>query len=289
MPTVKLSDIGIYYETYGKGETLVLIMGFTGTTEVWVRQIPDLSREYRVIAFDNRGAGRSDKPDIPYTMPMLAQDTADLLDALGIVACHVYGVSMGGMIAQEFALRYPERVISLVLGCTSCGGEHFILPDEETIAFLSDMERWDRLTPEEWTRESLPFAFTQGFIDNSSDIVEQYVSMKVEHWPPPHGFMRQVEAMMTHDTHDRLPQIKAPTLVISGGVDRQVPVENSRVLASRIPDAELVILQNIGHAFFIEAAEQANEAILDFLRRHPIAARQSEAHPIGRWHTLPSA
>jgi pimeloyl-ACP methyl ester carboxylesterase len=282
MPTVKLSDIGIYYETHGKGEPLVLIMGFTGTTEVWDCQIPDLSREYRVVAFDNRGSGRSDKPDIPYTMPMLAQDTAELLDALGIVTCHVYGVSMGGMIAQEFAIRCPERVISLALGCTSCGGEHFILPDEETMAFLLGMEHRGQLTPEEMVRESLPFAFTQGFIDNNSDMVEQYVSMQMEHWPPPHSFMRQVEAMMTHDTYDRLPQIKAPTLVISGGVDRQVPVENARVLASRIPDAELVILQNIGHAFFIEAAEQANEVILDFLGRHPIAARQPEAHLIGR-------
>ena len=107
MATEKVGDLNIYYEVRGEGEPLLMISGYGDSSEVWFCQITGLCREYRVILFDNRGAGRSDKPDIPYTMQMFAQDTAGLLEALSIDTAHIYGVSMGGMIAQEFALRYP--------------------------------------------------------------------------------------------------------------------------------------------------------------------------------------
>ncbi|MFQ5924834.1 MAG: alpha/beta fold hydrolase [Dehalococcoidia bacterium] len=269
MPTVKVGDIGIYYEIHGEGEALVLIMGYGANSGEWFRQIPFLSREYRVVAFDNRGAGRSDKPDVPYTMPMLAQDIAGLLEALAIDVAHIYGVSMGGMIAQEFALCYPQRVISLILGCTLCGGTHTIMPDEEVMTVLFDMERMERLTSEEEARELLPFTLTQEFIDNNPDIVEQAIAKRLEYVTPPHGFVRQAEAIMGHDTYERLPQIKAPTLVIAGTGDRLIPVENSRILASRIPNAELVLFEGAGHGFLLEVEEEANKAVLDFLRRHP--------------------
>ena len=267
MPTVKVGDINIYYETHGEGEALVLIMGYGGHSGWWAPQIPVFSQEYRVVAFDNRGTGRSDKPDIPYTMQMMAGDIAGLLEAIGIDAAHAYGVSMGGMIAQEFALRYPEKVSSLILGCTTCGGTHGIMPDTEAMTVLFDMERMQRLTPEESTRQILPFLCSQEFIDNNPDIIEQFVTAVVEYVTPLHGYTRQGEAIMGHDTYDRLPNIKAPTLVIGGDTDRLVPVENSRLLASRIPDAELVILKDTGHGF-METAEEANKAVLDFLRRH---------------------
>lgn len=269
MPTVKVSDIDMYYEIHGEGDALVLIIGYGGNCGEWFRQIPGLSQNYRVVAFDNRGAGRSDKPDVPYSMQMFAQDIAGLLDTLAIDAAHIYGVSMGGMIAQEFAIRYPEKVISLILGCTLCGGRNAIAPDAEAMEFLFDIERAKRLTAEEITREMLQFIYTQEFIDNNPDIIEQFIANRVEHFPPLYCFMRQAEAIMSHDIYERLPQIKVPTLVIAGTADRLIPVDNSRILASTIPDAELVIMKNTGHGFFIEAAEDANEAILDFLRRHP--------------------
>jgi len=267
MPFVRADEIDIYYEVHGEGEPLLLIMGFTGTTEMWFRQLPELSRRYRVIAFDNRGSGRSDKPDVPYTMQMLTLDAACLLDALHVEQAHVYGVSMGGMIAQNLALLYPDRVLSLVLGCTSCGGGRFVLPEDGTIDFLMNWHRRDEVSPEERTRETLPYSLSQRFIDNNPEIVEQYISRTLEYWPPLYSFKRQAEAVLTHDTYDLLPRIKVPTLVISGGADRQVPVENSKILASRIPGARLVVLEGAGHAFFVEAAEQANTAILDFLGR----------------------
>jgi len=265
---VKANDINIYYETHGEGEALVLIMGYGGSSEWWFRQVPIFSREYRVVTFDNRGTGRSDKLDIPYTMEMMAGDITSLLETIGIDAAHIYGISMGGMIAQHFALNYPEKVISLILGCTTCGGSYSIIPDAEAMTVLFDMERMNRLTPEEAAKEVLPFLYGQEFIDNNPDIIEQGIVKMTEYVTPIHGYTRQAEAIMGHDTYDRLPNIKAPTLVISGDADRLVPVENSKLLASRIPNAELVMLENAGHGFTTEVEVKANKAVLGFLRQH---------------------
>lgn len=268
MPTAKVGDINVNYKVQGEGEALVLINGCGSNSSSWFLEIPTFSQEFQVVTFDNRGTGQSDKPDIPYTMEMMAGDVAGLLEAIGIDAAHIYGVSMGGMIAQEFALRYSQKVISLILGCTNCGGRHTIIPDAEVMTFLFDEERMKRLTPEEGARESLPFLFSQEFIDNNPDIVEQFIANLVEYPTPLHGYQRQAYAIIGHDTYDRLPQIQAPTMIIAGTADRLVPVQNSRLLASRIPDAKLVILQNMGHGYLVEAADEANKAILDFLRRH---------------------
>jgi pimeloyl-ACP methyl ester carboxylesterase len=268
MPTAKVGDINIYYEVHGKGEALVLIMGLGGSSVWWFRQVPVFSQQYRVVAFDNRGTGQSDKPDMPYTMEMMAADVAGLLENIGIKTAHVFGVSMGGMIAQHFAIRYPERVSSLILGCTTCGGPHSLMPDAEAMSALSDIEHMQRQTPEERVREMLPFILSQEFINKNERLIEQFIAKVTEYVTPLHGYMRQVEAIMGHDTYERLPEIKVPTLVIAGDADRLVPVENSRLLASRIPRAELVILKKMGHGFWVEAETEANKVVLDFLRRH---------------------
>lgn len=268
MPIAKVDDINIYYETHGKGEPLVLIYGYAGHSGLWFRQIPVFSKKYRVIAFDNRGAGRSDKPDIAYTMAMMAGDVAGLLDVIGVDVAHIFGVSMGGMIAQHFALDYPQRVISLILGCTTCGGVHSVQPKPESLAALVDFERFGKMTPEEVTRRAMPFCYSQRFIEQKPDIIEERVSKQLEYPTSAHGATRQAEAVAGHDTYELLPKIKVPTLVIAGDNDRLIPVENSRILASRIPGAELAIIEGAGHEFFIEAAEEANRTILDFLKRH---------------------
>ena len=268
MSTAKVGDINIYYEIHGKGEPLVLIYGYAGHSGLWFRQIPILSKKYRVIAFDNRGVGRSDKPYIPCTMGMMAGDIAGLLDMIGIDTAHIFGISMGGMIAQHFALNYPQRVISLILGCTYCGGVHSIQPKPESIAALFDFECMKKMTPEEIVRQAIPFCFSQEFIEKNPDIVDKRVAKQLEYPTPSHGATRQAEAIMGHDTYERLPEIKLPTLVIAGDNDRLIPVENSRILASRIPEAELVIIKGAGHEFFIEDAEEANKIVLSFLGRH---------------------
>jgi len=269
MPTVKVGDINIYYEIHGEGEPLVLIMGYGGHIGYWFRLIPVLSQGCCVVAFDNRGTGRSDKPDIPCTMEMMAGDVAGLLDAIGTDAAHIFGVSMGGCIAQHFALCYPERVTSLVLGCTHCGGPNRIRLERPVGELLHNFERIEQLTPEKHAREILDVLVSQEFIRNNKDIADQYIRKVTEYDAPIHGLISQYEAIMGYDTYDRLPEIKAPTLVICGDTDKMIAPENSRLLASRIPNAEIVILDGIGHGFFIEAVEEANTAIMGFLGRHP--------------------
>jgi pimeloyl-ACP methyl ester carboxylesterase len=265
MPTVKVGDINIYYESHGDGEALLLIMGYGAYSAFWGLQIPSFSQEYRVISFDNRGTGQSDKPNMPYTIKMMADDAKGLLDAIGIDSAHVLGVSMGGMIAQELALNYPDRVKSLILGCTFYGGTKAIQPTPEVQESLREM---GKLPVEEQAREMAPLLWSQEFIDKNPVALELFVAITAKYPTPPHGFVCQAQAIEAHDTYDRLPQIKAPTLVITGDMDRIIPAENSKVLASRIPNAELVVLKNLCHGFFGEAVEETNRIILDFLRRH---------------------
>jgi 3-oxoadipate enol-lactonase len=267
MPTAKVGDINIYYESHGKGEPILLIEGYGQYSGHWATMIPTLSQDYRVIVFDNRGTGRSDKPEIPYTIKMMADDARGVLYATGVGSAHVFGVSMGGMIAQEFAINYPDRLRSLILGCTFCGGAKAILPTPEALAFLTNPEM-AKLPVEEQARETVPWLWTKEFIDKNPEAVEVFVDITSKYPTPPHGFACQAQAIAFHDTYERLPQITAPTLVIVGDADKIIPAENSKILASRIPNAELVVLKNAGHGFFVEAEAESNRAILDFLRRH---------------------
>jgi len=269
MPKRKVGDIKIYYEFHGNGEPLVLIRGLGGSAAMWFRQIPELAKCYRVIALDNRGSGRSDKPDIPYTIEMMAGDVMGLLDAIGIEKAHIYGFAMGGMIAQSFALSYPDRMLGLVLACTSCGGERAIMPNTEALAALYDIKRRAQSSPEEISRKEIPFCFTKDFIDNNPEIIKQYISLEVKHWTPFHSYMRQLEAVMTHDTYARLHKITSPALVIAAALDRAQPLANSVILAAKIPNAELAIIQKAGHDITVERVQETNRTIINFLRRHP--------------------
>ena len=267
MSKITVGDVTLYCEVHGDGEPLVLIMGLGGDITRWFRTLPLLAREYRVTAFDNRGAGRSDKPDVPYSMEMMADDIAGLLDALDIPTTHVFGVSMGGMIAQHFALRHPERTISLMLGCTRCGGPHSI-PDDSGAASMLNPDLVDVMTAEERARALLPFLWSQEFIDASPAIVEEHIRVTSQYPMDPDAYTRQMAAADAHDTWERLPEITAPTLVIGGDADRLIPAENSRILASRIPGAELVMMPGLGHGFYSEANEEVCRILIDFMKRH---------------------
>jgi 3-oxoadipate enol-lactonase len=268
LPTVKVGDINIYYETHGDGEPLLLINGYGQYSGHWAALIPALSREHRVIVFDNRGTGQSDKPEGPYNAKMMAADARGLLDVIGIDRAHVFGISMGGMIAQEFGINYPERVISLILGCTECGGKNAVPQTKEALDFLFGAEM-AKLSAVERARRTTPMLWNQEFIDKHPKAVEFYIETTAKFPTPPHGYASQARVIRSIDTYDRLPQIKAPTLVIAGDADRIIPAGNSKILASRIPGAELVMLINSGHGFFGDAARESVGAILDFLKRHP--------------------
>ena len=265
MPEVKVNDIQLYYEMHGQGEPLVLIMGLGASTRGWDMQIPTFSREFQVVAFDNRGSGRSDKPDSSYSIRLFADDTAGLMDALGIASAHVYGQSMGGLIAQEVALSYPQRVRTLVLGSTSCGGQQAVPALPENLSLMASL---NTLSLEEAAEKGLPLMYSSEFIARKRQELIARALAEGEFRPPPDAFARQVQAAVSHKTYDRLPQIRCPTLVISGSDDKIVPAENSRILAERIPGAELVLLPRAGHGYLVECTEESNAIVLDFLRRH---------------------
>jgi pimeloyl-ACP methyl ester carboxylesterase len=267
MPKIKVGDINIYYEVHGKGEPLVLIPGLTGDTSQWSRLIPSLSKEYQVVVIDNRGAGQSDKPDVPYTSDMMADDLAGLLDAIGIRAANIFGVSMGGMIAQSFALNHPEKVVNLILGCTHFGGPYSVSAEESRNTV--DPVRRQALSVEERLRESFLTMYSQEFIDKNPGLFQERLAYRIKNPIDPVGNIRQFQGGRTFDVYEQLPDIGVPTLVIAGDADRVIDPENSRILASRIPNSELVLLKGMGHGFFTEASEETCRLIIDFLKRHP--------------------
>ncbi len=262
MPKVKANGIELNYQVSGAGEPLVLIGGLGADMFLWFRQVPELCEHFQVIAFDNRGAGESDKPEVPYTIPMFAADTAGLLDALGLAKAHVLGASLGGLIAQEFALTYPARLQRLVLVSTTFGGPNSLPTPKETLAAM--MNRTG--DPETDIRTGFRLFTHEEWCTAHPDLVEQYVQWRVAHPQPVPAYQRQAMAVPTYNAEDRVGQITAPTLIAHGEDDRVVPVENARRLAAKIPGARLMIFKGGGHAFTIEMAEAFNAAVVDFLK-----------------------
>lgn len=258
----KINGINIYYETYGEGEPLVLIMGLRRNLEWWYRQVPELSSQYKVVAFDNRGAGRSDKPVMPYSIRLFANDTAALIDSLKLGKVHVMGISMGGYIAQELAINYPDRVRSLILGCTGPGGINApVMTPERTKKFTAN----EGLSPEEILKKDMDIYFSDRFITDNPDRIEEFTKISMRWYQPPDAFLRQFEACRKHDTTDRLHQVRVPTLILSGDDDPLIPGENSRMLKITMPHADIHFFPNLRHVFFIEAYEAVNRKILNFL------------------------
>jgi pimeloyl-ACP methyl ester carboxylesterase len=173
---------------------------------------------------------------------------------------------MGGMIAQEFVLTHPSRVKRLILGCTSCGGVEAVPAAEEARNFLFSADV-AKLPGEEKALATIPWLWNKDFIERHPETVKRYVAITTEHPTPPHAYTCQANFLIMFSSYDRLPQVKAPTLVICGTKDRLMPTENSKILASRIPQAELAMIENAGHGFFTDSAEESSKIILDFLQR----------------------
>ena len=276
MSLAKINDIEMYYEEHGaaNAEPVVLIMGFGLSCAAWAPQITALAERYHVIAFDNRGAGRTSQPPGAYTIPGMAADTDGLLDHLRIGSTHVIAQSMGGMIAQELTLRHPDRVRSLVLMCTTPGGPHsagyetLMSESEEGLAF-EKIE--DAVTPESLQEFALRL-FTPEFLKNPGPGFGQMVGAVMQHPQTLDGMKGQILAVRDHDTFDRLPQIAVDALVMTGDSDPWILPENSRILAERIPGAELVVVEGARHGFMAEKPDEVNRVVLDFLARREAAA-----------------
>jgi pimeloyl-ACP methyl ester carboxylesterase len=250
MPRIRAGAIEINYETYGAGEPLLLIMGFGAPGAAWLPFLPMLPG-FKCIYYDNRGTGSSDAPADGYTIAQMADDASNLLDSIGIRSARVFGVSMGGMIAQELTLRHPEQVEKAVLGCTTAGGPHAVRPSDERInQLIEGMEAVQSENFEAALDLMMPLLFPEDFIANHPEL-RQLMMAGLKMAPPPRREVleRTRVGALDFEAYDRLPQIKCPVLVVHGDQDALVPVENAALIKDRIPQAELFIIPGAGHSF----------------------------------------
>ncbi len=270
MTFVESQGAKIYWDEQGQGPPLLLIMGLGYPSYMWHRTRPVLAAQYRTIALDNRGVGRSDVPPGPYPIALMASDAAAVLDAAGVESAHVFGLSMGGMIAQEFALQYPKRVRSLILGCTAPGGPHAVQAEPEAIRILKARD----MSPGEVAEAVLPFIYDPA---TPREWIDQDLAIRKQWFPRPEAYTAQLQGIIAWEAHSRLPQITAPTLVIHGESDRLVPPANGKLIAARIPGARLVMLPRASHIFMTDQTELAHRAVLDFLGAQTDQHRQMRA------------
>ncbi|HEY7295182.1 MAG TPA: alpha/beta hydrolase [Dehalococcoidia bacterium] len=262
MPHAHVNGISLYYEEHGAGAPLLLVMGFAANTTAWESLLPALSSRCHVIAFDNRGAGRSTAPEAAYTMAELADDALGLLTHLGIAQAHVYGVSMGGMITQHVALRAPERVLSVILGCTTPGGPRATPAPDPIVAALL---KASAAPIEEAFDLTLPILYSDAFATANRAELYRRALRNAPLRASETGIKGQMAAIMDHDTFDRLPEISAPALVLHGDADELVPTANGRLLAERIPGAKLMLYPGGRHGFHVEFAARSAADVLAFL------------------------
>ncbi len=259
MPFANNKGTQIYWTEAGSGAPLLLIMGLGYSHDMWHRMTPKLAEQFRVILFDNRGVGRSDIPPGPYSISEMASDAAAVLDAAGVERADVFGISMGGMIAQEFALQYPARVGKLILGCTACGGPKAVRAEAEVNAVLMNRSTMEM---EEAIQAGVPFVYDA---KTSRDLVEEDLAIRRRSFPEPRAYTAQLQGILAWTSYDRLQNIQAPTLVIHGITDRLVPLGNGKLIAETIPGAKFVEIDDASHIFFTDQTERSLSEISSFL------------------------
>jgi pimeloyl-ACP methyl ester carboxylesterase len=261
-----VNEVNVSYKVHGEGEPLVLIMGFAAPRWAWFFQTRAFRKYYKVITFDNRGVGKTDKPSEPYTIKTMADDTIGLMDYLGIDKAHILGYSMGGIIAQELIIHYPERVRKLILSSTLATIHQITSEMREALSLGEDFSFSEKDIRSVDIRKALSSLVDLGFnrrlyrmiLVPIASIYIRLVGLK--------GPMGQIEAIAGCNTLERLHTIQAPTLVIVGTGDKAALPRFSEVLASRIPDAKLVKVKGGSHGYIWEMPGRFNKEVLDFLR-----------------------
>lgn len=268
MSHAQINGIQLHYEVRGHGQPLLLIMGLGSPAANWDQPFVEaMTKTHQVITYDNRGTGQSDKPDDDYSIALFASDAVGLLDALNIPKAHIFGISMGGMIAQELAIHYPQRIASLALGCTTPGGKNAVPAPPESMEALKGRAGQ---TPEEAGRASWKLSFSEDYIRAHRDELEAHLQQSLTHVTPRFAYERHIQATMTLRVFKQLKDITAPTLVATGRDDVLIPAANSEILTREIPNAELHIFDNAGHGFVTAAREPFLAVFKEFLARQSI-------------------
>ncbi|WP_123534832.1 alpha/beta fold hydrolase [Halosimplex salinum] len=263
MPYARNDGARLAYELDGPSgaETVTFVEGLSYGTWMWNWQREALT-EYRTLVWDNRGTGDSDEPEGPYTVADMAADLEAVLDDAGVERTHLVGASLGGMIAQRYALDY-DRAESLALLCTMHGGDEAVPIPEETQERMLNVP--GEYGPAETIRYKMRPAFTEAFWAEHPEVVDSIVDWRLDTDPSDRAYQWQSGAAVTFDASDRLDEIDLPTLVLHGTDDRVLPVENGRLLSDGIPGAEFAEVEDGGHLFFIERADRVNDALREFL------------------------
>lgn len=266
MPRVEAGNININYELFGEGEPLLMIMGFGMPGAAWTPTLPFFAG-FKCIYFDNRGTGNSDKPGGPYTIPEMADDASNLMRAIGVEKARVYGISMGGMIAQELALRHPEQVVKLVLGCTTAGGVSAVRPSDEAVQKLLEGSKQMAADPAGAMDTIMPLLMPPDFVTAHPEI-KQMMLMGMQMAPPtpPETAERALAGIMMFDAYDRLSQITCPVLIVHGEKDVLMPPGNAAILKQGIPHAEVFMIPEGGHLFAVADPFGIHNRIVTWLK-----------------------
>lgn len=267
MPRTKVGDIELYYEVHGEGAPLVLIAGLGYPLWQWHLMVPYLEKHFRVIAFDNRGVGQSDKPAGPYTASMLAKDTVGLLDALGIDKAVVMGHSMGGFVAQAIALEYPQKVEKLILCSTNFGGPRHIPVTPEAMAVLADVTS----DPVTRFKNGLVVSTAPGWAERNPEMIQKWIEWRAANPIEPVHYQAQLAVGLgllpeAAAFESKLPKVSAPTLILFGAHDKVVPPANADLLAKQIAGSQIRILPDAGHFFPLEVPEEAAQVVIQFAK-----------------------
>jgi proline-specific peptidase len=264
MPKIKIeSGINIYYETEGQGDVVVLVQGLDRDHNGMISQKKDLSKDFQVIAYDARGTGQSDTPQGPYTCEQMADDLRGLLKALKIEKVHIIGASLGGNVAQEFAISHPEMTASLILMCAFAKPDYYL--QSMGWFWVSTIEK---IGHAQLCEEIMHWAYTRSFFDTQRQRIDS-IRQKLEELEGTYnikGFQWKAEAGINADTTDRLDKIKAPTLVMAGELDYFIPPSLcERQLAKCINRSRFTVIKDAAHALFDEKPEEVNKEIRAFL------------------------
>ena len=269
MPLARVNRINLYFETHGRKGTqpLLLINGFGGTCQDWGPLASMLSKKFFVITYDNRGAGKSDIPNPPYSMKELTADAVALLDWLNLETTGVFGISMGGMIAQHLALSFPHRVEKLILGCTTCKRLAIFCQHAGESTQISEFLKSLPYDPEKKKavfEDRMRSVFSKSFLEKHHKEFREFVENALKSDQSVKGYWGQLTAILGHNLCTQLSQIAVPTLVLHGTADNLVPLEEGLILAERIPHARFIAFEGAGHLFYLEQPVRLTSIITQF-------------------------